>query len=233
MGQAIPQIPKPQVLPLISFDTANGSRGPIHSDGRVRFGFSGRLEYLKGPLPLVEGFRIASTFIPAAELTSAGDGSQRQEIAQTLRSSGLDARCNFVGIYSTIQERYEFMRDIDVFVLPSLTEGTPNVIAEAMAQGKPIVATAVGGIPDMVSEEVGLLVPPNDPKALGAAMAQLATDAELRKSMGTAARRKYEELFTPAAVVPLLIDFYKHVIDAPEACGNGHARHPWLNQHGK
>jgi hypothetical protein len=51
--------------------------------------------------------------------------------------------------------------------------------------------------------------------------------------MGTAARRKYEELFTPAAVVPLLIDFYKHVIDAPEACGNGHARHPWLNQHGK
>lgn len=105
------------------------------------------MEYLKGPLPLIEGFRIASTFNPGAELTIAGDGSQKQEIAQTLRSSGLEERCNFVGIYSTIQERYEFMRDIDVFVLPSLTEGTPNVIAEAMAQGKPIVATAVGGIP--------------------------------------------------------------------------------------
>jgi rhamnosyl/mannosyltransferase len=85
----------------------------------------------------------------------------------------------------------------------------------------------------MVSEEVGLLVPPNDPIALGAAMAELATDAELRKSMGTAARRKYEELFTPAAVVPLLIDFYKRVIDAPAFCRNGHSqsRHPWLNQH--
>ena len=105
------------------------------------------------------------------------------------------------------------MHGIDVFVLPSLTEGTPNAIIEAMSHGKPIIATAVGGIPDVVSEEVGILVPPNDVKALASAMSLLAGDADLRQRMGIAARRKYEQLFTPPVVVPMLLDLYERVTD--------------------
>ena len=54
------------------------------------------------------------------------------------------------------------MNSFDVFVLPSLTEGTPNVVIEAMAHAKPIIANAVGGVPDLVTEDVGILVPPDD-----------------------------------------------------------------------
>lgn len=125
------------------------------------------------------------------------------------------------------------MRSIDVFVLPSLTEGTPNAIIEAMAHAKPIVATCVGGIPDVVSEDEGILVPPGDEQALGDAMARLAKDAGLRKKMGRAAREKYEQVFAPNVVLPLLLDFYQRVIEGHSAGNNGtrqlpkDIRHPW------
>jgi glycosyltransferase involved in cell wall biosynthesis len=202
------------------------------------FGFAARLEHLKGPLQLIEGFRIAHRERPGIELKIAGDGSQRREMVLRLRRIGLEKQCHLVGVYSTLKERTQFMRGIDVFVLPSLTEGTPNAIIEAMAQAKPIVATDVGGIPDVVTEEVGILVPPNDVKALGAAMARLAKDAGLRKRMGRAAREKYEQIFAPNVVVPLLLDFYQRVIEVHSAGNNGAGnngssqppkdiRHPW------
>ena len=109
------------------------------------------------------------------------------------------------------------MREVDVFVHPSLTEGTPNAVIEAMAHGLPVVATAVGGLPDFVTEEVGILVPAGDGRALGEAMTRLAGDAALRKRMGRAAREKYRRLFTAGAVLPLLTDFYRRVIDAGRA----------------
>ena len=133
------------------------------------------------------------------------------------------------------------MEGIDVFVLPSLTEGTPNAIIEAMAHAKPIIATAVGGIPDVVSEKVGILVPPNDVKALGAAMSRLAGDAALRQTMGLAAREQYEQLFTPRVVLPLLTDFYERLLNGHEVTNNGNngngqtrrpqeqATHPWYS----
>ena len=125
------------------------------------------------------------------------------------------------------------MHGIDIFVLPSLTEGTPNAIIEAMAHAKPIIATAVGGVPDVVTEDVGLLVSPDDNKAMADAMARLAADADLRRRLGLAARKKYEQLFTPRAVLPLLTDFYERVIHDHSAGKNGAGqppkdlRHPW------
>ena len=235
MGRVLPQLGRPRVLPLISQDTPDGAAATqaVPAQGAVRFGFAARLEHLKGPLPLVEGFRIAHRAWPSVELKIAGEGSLRQETAATLRRHGLEDKCRFVGVYATLAERSQFMRGIDVFVLPSLTEGTPNAIIEAMAHAKPIVATEVGGIPDVVTEEVGVLVPPNDAKALGAAMARLAGDPGLRQRMGLAAREKYEQLFTPRAVLPLLINFYQRVVDGHRATDNGRnnppeeVTHPW------
>lgn len=146
----------------------------------------------------------------------------------------LKKKSQLVGTYRNAHERSLFMRSISVFVLPSLTEGTPNAIIEAMAHGKPIIATDVGGVADIVTEEIGVLVPSGDTKALEDAMAQLAGNLELCRSMGIAARKKYEQLFTSPAVLPVLTDFYEKVI------GNGHAQkrqqagessrveHPWF-----
>ena len=235
MTRVLPQLKRPSVLPLISQDGLNGAAHDDAADSAsVKFGFAARLEHLKGPLRLVEGFGLAHREWSSIELRIVGEGSQRQQVVQRLRELGLEKKSLFSGVYLTQEERNRFMRGVDVFVLPSLTEGTPNAIIEAMAHSKPIVATNVGGIPDVVSEEVGILVPPSDPKALGAAMSRLAGDGELRRRMGVAARKRYEQLFTPDAVLPLLMNFYERVVAEHHATGNGKnhlpdeaAAHPW------
>src|SRR6185503_21216305 len=98
-----------------------------------------------------------------------------------------------VGHYSDPLGRTAFMDSLDVFVLPSLAEGTPISIIEAMAHGVPVIATDVGGIPDILDANCGVLVPPGDPAALADAMLLLIHDAELRKSMGEAGKRRYEK----------------------------------------
>jgi glycosyltransferase involved in cell wall biosynthesis len=239
ISRALPQLAPAWVLPLISQDGTNGATAHGSESPSVRFGFAARLEHLKGPLRLIEAFAIAHRERSSIELKIAGAGSQRQEIVRTLRTLGLERKAQLVGVYTSLKERSQFMQGIDVFVLPSLTEGTPNAIIEAMAHAKPIIATAVGGIPDVVSEEVGILVPPNDAKALDAAMSRLAGDAELRQTMGLAAREQYKQLFTPRVVLPLLTDFYERVLNGHKATNNGNsgnsqtrrppggASHPW------
>jgi glycosyltransferase involved in cell wall biosynthesis len=222
-----------KVLPLISPDH-NGFAKSQSTREVVTFGFAARLEHLKGPLRLLEAFGVAHQTNAQMKLCIAGEGSQRQEILAGSRRLGLEEKCELVGVYKSIEERNEFMNSIDVFVLPSLTEGTPNVIIEAMAHEKPIIATAVGGVPDLVTEDVGILVPKDDSRALAAAMTRMAVDVEMRRRMGAEARRKYEQLFTPAAVLPVLLDLYAGIIE--RTSGNRHVdndrhrpSHPWVN----
>jgi glycosyltransferase involved in cell wall biosynthesis len=228
--RVVPQVPHTDVLPLINVNL-NGASAP-RSSHPVVFGFAARLEYLKGPMQLAAAFRIAHQSRPEIEVRIAGEGSQRKELVDFCRTFNLADKCHLVGIYQTLRDRSKFMDGIDVFVLPSLTEGTPNAIIEAMSHSKPIIATAVGGIPDFVSDDVGILVQPNDVDALANAMTRLAADEELRGRMGLAARRKYEELFSPKVVLPMLVDFYERVINKHVAKGNGstaskHLVHPW------
>jgi glycosyltransferase involved in cell wall biosynthesis len=221
------------VLPLISPDH-NGFAKSQSTGEVVTFGFAARLEHLKGPLRLLEAFGVAHQTHRQMKLCIAGEGSQRGEFVAGSRRLGLEEKCELVGVYKSIEERNDFMKSIDVFVLPSLTEGTPNVIIEAMAHEKPIIATAVGGVPDLVTEDVGRLVPPDDSRALAAAMTQMAVDIEMRRRMGAAARRKYEQLFSPAAVLPVLLDLYAGMIErngGNKYVDNDRRRpsHPWLN----
>lgn len=225
-SRALPQISSLSVLPLISH-ASNGANHAEQTSPLVRFGFAARLEYLKGSMLLVDGFRTAHQTHANVELKIAGEGSQRDEMCVALRQHRLEQKCEFAGVYNTLQGREKFMSGIDVFVLPSLTEGTPNAIIEAMAHEKPIIATAVGGIPDLVNESVGILVPPGDAKALGQAMTKLAGDAELRRKMGTAARRSYEKHFTSHAVLPLLTDFYESLIRPDQTGPSANGHHPW------
>jgi glycosyltransferase involved in cell wall biosynthesis len=231
-NRALPQVPFPSVVPLISHEVSNGVQPTRAPQQPVRFGFAARLEYLKGPLQLVEAFRLLHGTQPNIELRIAGEGSQRQEIVDALRRHGLERKCEFTGVYQSVVERNRFMHDIDVFVLPSLTEGTPNAIVEAMAHQKPIVATPVGGIPDLVDDEVGMIVPLGDVEALRTALARLTADVEMRHALGRAARKRYEQLFTPRAVLPLLVDFYEGMTGKNGHPNNGRVSHPWSTSNG-
>jgi len=123
------------------------------------------------------------------------------------------------------------MNSLDVFVLPSLAEGTPNSIVEAMAHGVPVIASEVGGIPDMLDAHSGIIVPPGDTTALADAMLMLARDPQLRVDMGIAARERYQKFFAPNVVMPLMLKTYESVAangnGLKEKIADNSHHHPW------
>jgi glycosyltransferase involved in cell wall biosynthesis len=225
------------VLPLI-IESSNGHsldslRSNNGANGSVKtvFGFAARLEEGKGPLVLLDALAKVNRERPLAVVRIAGMGPQLLDVKARVRDLELREACELVGHYSDPQLRSAFMNSLDVFVLPSFAEGTPNGVIEAMAHGIPVIASNVGGIPDIIDADSGILVPPGDAAALADAMAALANDPKRRNEMGAAARERHQKLFAPTAVVPLLLNVYHRVT------GNGHAGndvrrdenhlHPW------
>src|SRR5439155_15846398 len=141
----------------------------------------------KGPLVLLDALAEVNRQGPLAVARIAGIGPQLLEVNARVRELAIREACEFVGQYSEPLGRTAFMESLDVFVLPSLAEGTPNVIIEAMAHGVPVIASAVGGVPDIVNPQSGILIPPGDADALAEAMLLLARDPQRRKEMGAAA----------------------------------------------
>ncbi|MGB9880934.1 MAG: glycosyltransferase, partial [Anaerolineae bacterium] len=123
----------------------------------------------KGIPHLLEALAILRAKRSDFLLDIVGDGPHRAEYEELARRLGLQDLVRFHGL-KTKPEVAEFMRRADLFVLPSEWENLPCVIIEAMASGLPVVATSVGGIPEMVNDEVGRLVPPKDAGALAEAV---------------------------------------------------------------
>jgi glycosyltransferase involved in cell wall biosynthesis len=221
------------VLPLImerskTFDLRGQLSAPPEE---TVFGFAARVEEGKGPMVLLDALATMNRERPVAIVRIAGSGPQLSEVKARARELALGDACEFVGQYSEPLGRSAFMESLDVFVLPSLAEGTPNGVIEAMAHGVPIIASAVGGIPDIIDSQSGILIPPGDADALADAMLLLSRDPERRKQMGAAARERYEKLFEPAVVVPLMLRVYGRLAGNGHmaiASGNGHS-HPWAD----
>jgi glycosyltransferase involved in cell wall biosynthesis len=122
-----------------------------------------------------------------------GDGPDRPAVERELRDGGVEDRVELTGERGDVPR---LLADADVFVLSSRSECMPISVLEAMAAGLPVVATAVGGLPEMVVDgETGLLVEPGDAEGMGRALARLAADPETRARMGAAGRRRVEERF--------------------------------------
>jgi glycosyltransferase involved in cell wall biosynthesis len=218
------------VLPLImeGSETNNGAGNGVNKSVETVFGFAARLEEGKGPLVLLDALAKVNRERPLAVARIAGVGPQLLDVKARARESDVRDACQLVGYYSDPRIRSAFLNSLDVFVLPSLAEGTPNGIIEAMAHGVPVIATTVGGIPDIIDDDSGILVPPGDATALADAMETLANDPKRRNEMGAAARERHQKLFAPTVVVPLLLNVYQRV------AGNGHDMthnnnhsHPW------
>ncbi|HEV2915479.1 MAG TPA: glycosyltransferase family 4 protein [Pyrinomonadaceae bacterium] len=230
--ERLPFLNNLSVLPIITDELRNGHRRPGERDADITVGFAARIEHLKGPLVLLEAFAEASKTCRNLKLMIAGAGSLEEKVTARARELGVASRCESVGVYTRPEQRNSFMQRLDMFALPSLTEGTPNSIIEAMAHAVPIIATAVGGIPDVVTDEAGILVPADDPAALAKAIIRLAEDAKLREQMGGAARKRYETLFSPEAVMPLLLDTYRRVAAREPPNPQAHSKngmHPWAH----
>jgi len=132
-------------------------------------------------------------------LVLAGDGPLRAELERAAIEMGLKAHVHFLGRRTDVPA---ILADADIFVLSSLTEGLSNALLEAMAAGKPVVATRVGGNPEVVVEGVtGLLVPSRDSTAMSAAILRLSESPELRIAMGSAGRERVAGYFSLSTMV--------------------------------
>ena len=176
----------------------------------------GRMSKEKAHADLVIAFKQLCKTNPdlRCKLVIVGDGTERDRLESAAARSAVSQSTIFAGHVTGV---WPFYAMSDVFVLPSHTEGSPNVLLEAMAANVPIVATAVGGVPEIVdNEESALLVPPNDPAALAAAIARLLTDAELAQRLTKNAAKLVIENHSPEEYVRSLIAVYGETESARE-----------------
>lgn len=152
----------------------------------------GRLSHEKGQADLIRAF---SSLRNRARLVIVGDGADRPSLERFTRTLGLGGAVTFAGLRANVAPFYAMA---DVFVLPSLSEGSPNALLEAMACSLPVVATRVGGVPEIASDgATALLVPPRQPLAMAGAIARLLDDRPLAAQLGAAARRTVLTDYTP------------------------------------
>ena len=166
-------------------------------------GTVGRMQAVKAQTDLARAFVLALQQQPALHerlrLVLVGDGPLRAECQQILTAAGVADLAWLAGERSDVPQ---VMQGLDAFALPSLVEGISNTILEAMACGLPVLATAVGANPELVSQdETGLLVPAADVSALAAGLLQLANSPDRASAMGRAGRQAVEQRFSLAAMV--------------------------------
>jgi glycosyltransferase involved in cell wall biosynthesis len=180
--------------------------------GDVVVGFVGRMVPVKDVSTLVRAFAAAWARAGDLWLLLAGGGPLRSALEAEVERAGISGRVRFVGWTEDLVRVYS---TIDILALSSLNEGTPVAVIEAMAAGKPVAATAVGGVPDVVSDgSTGLLVPPRDVDALAAALLQLANAPALRHRMGQAARQLVRGRFSHKRLVDDVERLYVSGLDA-------------------
>jgi len=186
------------------YETARG-RLEVDAETRLIVGV-GRLEPVKGFQVLVRALPSILGVMPSARLLLVGYGSLRSQLEADARALGVADRLEIAGPQLDVAA---YLAAADLVVVPSLNEGMGRVLVEAMALGRPVVATRVGGIPTVVADgETGSLVPPDDPPALARAVSELLKDPGLRQRMGEAGRRRAEQ-FSLALMESRLLDLYR------------------------
>lgn len=177
----------------------------------VVFGTVGHLRPEKDQLTLVRAFamlNVAGNAGDRARLVLVGEGVERSAIEAEIRRLGL---VNKVWLAGQRYDTDQLYRTMDIFVLPSLGEGIPNSVLEAMACGKPVIATRVGGCPELVEDGVtGRLVPSAMPDAMAQAMREYLEDADLRRDHGLAARQLVVTRFSLQAMADAYADAYRY-----------------------
>jgi glycosyltransferase involved in cell wall biosynthesis len=200
-------------------DTERFKAGVNFSDTRKQFsiskddvviGFVGRLVINKGLNYLIEAAALLKNSFNV-KLLIVGDGSLMEELKQMAKDKGLEESVMFTGLRRDITD---ILSSIDIFVLSSIKEGFPNSLLEAMAMGKPVVATAVGGIPEVISHGTnGLLVQPADKEGLAAAIKTVIDNPLMAKNMGIAARDFIENNYSIKATAGRWEALYKSLLE--------------------
>ena len=170
----------------------------------------GSLDYRKGLDVLLAACSLWPADAPPIHLWIAGDGPERQSLTEQARCLPPTIHIQFLGQRS---DPADLLAASDIVVMPSRAEGMGNTALEAMASERPIVASAVGGLAhSIIPEETGLLVPPENPAALRAALLRLVRDPALRHRFARAGQTRVTTTFTPTAMVESYLSLYHRLI---------------------
>ena len=194
---------------------SDGAGGPIV------IGNLGRLHHKSGQRHLLAALKrvAADASLPPWRCVIAGDGPEARSLADLAAGLGLSSRVELVG-HVEVPER--FLQTIDIYVQPSTAEGLPNAVLEAMATGLPVVATAVGGTPEVVEDgTTGWLTPSGDDAAMAERITRLLTDPARRAAMGRAGRLRVETRFSVRRMVQQTEDLLDEVAGRPEQLETG------------
>jgi glycosyltransferase involved in cell wall biosynthesis len=165
---------------------------------RPVIGTVGGLRPIKAQHVLLQAVPSVLAAWPDALFVIAGDGPSRSELVTLCRQLGIEKHVRFLGLRKDIPD---LLRSFDVFVLTSNDESFGNSIVEAMASGLPVVSTAVGGVPEIVTDDTGILVPAGDAEAVAKAVIALLRDPTRREAMGQAGRWRAVEQFSLESTV--------------------------------
>jgi glycosyltransferase involved in cell wall biosynthesis len=173
----------------------------------------GRMSREKGHAELIEALHVLPATRQPWKLILVGEGPERKYLESLVAQRGMAQRVVFAGYSTNIDEFYGIAT---LFALPSHSEGSSNVILEAMAASVPIVATAVGGTPEILRHEVTALLPRSrDPRALAQAIARLLNDEKEASNLASAALDDLRNRFSPAAYRDRLVEIYRSALATP------------------
>jgi glycosyltransferase involved in cell wall biosynthesis len=180
-------------------------------DDDIVIACTGRLEGLKGHEFLIEAMALCLRAEPRVRCFIMGEGPLHDELAGKIRDLGLEGKVILAGLR---QDVVELLRGADIFVLPSpIREGMPLVLAEASSVGLPLIATDVGGNPEVVSDSVnGFIVKPKDPAAIAEKVLYLAGRPDARRAMGEKARDAWSEKFSEEKMIEKVTALYGEMI---------------------
>lgn len=149
---------------------------------------------VKGHSDLIEAAKLICLEVPEIRFVLVGDGQERPKLEEQVKNTGLENHFLFLGARRDIPK---LLACAELCILPSRAEGLPNVVLEAMSAGVPVVATRVGGIPEVIEDGAsGLLVPPQDPRALAEAILSLLRDRRMAARMGQTAHKRVQTNFS-------------------------------------
>ena len=171
-----------------------------------------RLNWMKGVEFFLDAAIVLAERFPDVCFLVVGDGGNKKELEEQAYRLGLGQRIVFTGFRSDVSD---LLSEVAISVLPSLSEGTSNTLLESMAAGIPVIATRVGGNPEVIEDGVsGLLVPPRDSGALADAMGRLLDDEDLASRLGQAGMRRVTEIFSIEGSVHETEHLYQRLVGA-------------------
>lgn len=164
------------------------------SDSQIILGTVARFDHPKGHKHLIDAAPAIVQQYPDVRFVFVGDGPLRQEVEQQIHHLGFDRHFILLGFRRDVKQ---LLGLFDLFILPSLSEGLPNAVLEAMACSNPVVATAVNGVVEVVEDgKTGYLVPPANPERMANAVIRMLQSRELMKQMGIKGRERVANAFS-------------------------------------